>query len=158
MSSSGFLLSLDIDRCACRRVPALIFCGLLLALIGVSLSGLAWPLRSGAAVLVLAGALRELQRAWPGSPRYVTRIRVATDGRFFLASPREPQTLVPVTVTHWWLLPGWAIGLAFVGEDGRRAEALLFRDRLGPDVWRRLRVRLRHGSGQPPAFNRRALT
>lgn len=145
LSSSGFLLSLDIDRPACRRVPALIVCGALLALAAVSLSGLAWQPRALAAALILACGLWELQRAWPGSPRYVNRIQVAPDGRFLLGIAREPQALVPATVVHWWVLPGFAIGLAFVGKDGQRGQAILFRDRLPADVWRRLHVRLRHG-------------
>ena len=152
MSSSGFLLSLDIDRRACRRVPVLIFCGVLLALTAVSLSGLAWQPRALVAALILACGLWELLRAWPGAPRYVTRIQVAPDGRFLLGIAREPPTLepatlLPATLVHWWVLPGLAIGLAFVGKEGQRVQAILFRDGLAPDVWRRLLVRLRHGSG-----------
>jgi len=152
MSSSGFLLSLDIDRRACRRVPALVFCGALLALTAVSLSGLAWQPRALAAALILACGLWELLRAWPGAPRYVTRIKVAPDGQFLVGIAREPPTLmpailVPATLVHWWVLPGLAVGLAFVGKEGQRRQAILFRDRLAPDVWRRLLVRLRHGSG-----------
>jgi hypothetical protein len=152
MSSSSFLLSLDIDRRACRRVPALIFCGVLLALTAVSLSGLAWQPRALVAALILACGLWELLRSWPGAPRYVTRIQVAPDGRFLLGTGREsptllPATPLPATLVHWWVLPGLAIGLAFVGKEGQRGQAILFRDRLAPDVWRRLLVRLRHGSG-----------
>ena len=147
MSSSVFLLSLDIDRCVCRRVPVLVFCCTLLALTAVNLSGLVWQLRALAAALILASGLWELKRAWPGSPGFVTRIQVAPDGRFLLGMAREPLTLVPATLRHYWVLPGIVIGLAFVGRDGRRGQALLFRDRLAPDVWRRLQVRLRHGSG-----------
>ena len=152
MSSSGFLLSLDIDRRACRRVPALVFCGALLALTAVSLSGLAWQPRALAAALILACGLRELLRTWPGAPRSVTRIQVAPDGRFLLGIAREPPTLmpaiwVPAALVHWWVLPGLAVGLAFVGKEGQRRQAILFRDRLAPDVWRRLLVRLRHASG-----------
>jgi hypothetical protein len=43
-------------------------------------------------------------------------------------------------------LPGFAVGLDFIGEGGERGEALLFRDLLPPDVWRRLQVRLQHAS------------
>ena len=147
MSSSGFLLSLDIDRRACRRVPALVFCGALLALTAVSLSGLAWQPRALAAALILACGLWELLRAWPGAPPYVTRIQVAPDGRFLLGIAREPPALLPAALVHWWVLPGLAVGLAFVGKEGQRRHAILFRDRLAPDVWRRLLVRLRHASG-----------
>ena len=145
MSSNGFLHSLDIDRRACRRVPALVVCSLLLALTAVSLSGLPWLPRGLRAGLLLASTLRELHRAWPGSPRGVSHIQIAPDGRFSLACGRGSLVLVPATVLHWWILAGFAMGVAWVGTDGRWSQALLFRDRLAPDVWRRLLVRLRHG-------------
>jgi hypothetical protein len=148
MSSSGFLLSLAIDRRACRRVPALIICGLLLALTAVRASGLPGQSQALVAALILACGLWELLRAWPGAPRYVTRIQVAPDGRFLLGTGREPPALEPATLVHWWILPGFAVGLAFVGKEGQRGQAILFRDRLAPALWRRLLVRLRHGSGQ----------
>jgi hypothetical protein len=35
----------------------------------------------------------------------------------------------------------------FAGDPAGRAEVILFRDRVPPDAWRRLAVRLRHASG-----------
>ena len=147
MSSSGFLLSLDIDRQNCRRVPVLIFFGTCLALAAVNLSDLALQSRALAVVLVLACASWEVRAAWPGCPAFVSRILVTTDGRFFLGIVRSAPSLVPATVAHWWVLPRLATGLVFVGPDGQRWLAVVFRDRLAPDDWRRLQVRLRHGSG-----------
>ena len=144
MSSNGFLLSLDIDRRACRRVPALVIGYTLLALTAVSLSGLALPGRTLAAVLTVACGLWQFGRAWPGSRGHVSRIHVSAEGRFLLGRTGEPHTLTPATVAQWWVLPGLAVGLVFIGEAGQRGEALLFRDLLPPDVWRRLQVRLRH--------------
>jgi hypothetical protein len=146
MSSNGFLLSLDIDRRACLRVPALVIGCTLLALAAISLSGLAVPGRALAAALTLACGLREFGRVWPGSTGYVSRIHVSAEGRFHLGRAGEPDTLASATLVRRWLLPGFAVGLVFIGEGGQRSEALLFRDLLPPDVWRRLQVRLRHAS------------
>ena len=149
MSSSGFLLSLDIDRCACRRVSALVLCGTVLALVAVSLSGLAWQPRTLVATVTLACGLWEFRRAWPGSAGHVSRIQVSAEGQFLLGrAGGEQQALAPATLVHWWLLPGLAVGLAFVGTAGQRGQAILFRDQVPPDVWRRFQVRLRHG-GDP---------
>jgi len=146
MSSNGFLLSLDIDRRACRRIPVLVIGCTLLALSAVSLSGLALPLRSLAGGLTLACGLWEFGRVWPGSTGYVSRIHVSAVGQFLLGRAGEARTPAPVTVAQWWVLSGFAVGLVFIGETGQRGEALLFRDLLPPGVWRRLQVRLRHAN------------
>ena len=153
MSSNGFLLSLDIDRRGSWRVVALAGCVTILALTGVSLSGLPWQPRVLAATLVLACGWWEAWRAAPISPRYVTRIHVSMAGQFFLSRAGLPESLVPATVAQWWAVPGLAIGLVFLGQPGYQAHALVFRDQLPPDVWRRLQVRLRHRSdaGVDPA-------
>ncbi len=146
MSSSGFLLSLDIDRRACRRVSALVFCCAVLSLVAVSLSGLAWQPRTLLATVTLACGLWEFRRAWPGSAGHLGRIQVSAEGQFLLGRAGEPQALAPATLVHWWLFPGLAVGLAFIDTAGQRGQAILFRDQLPPDMWRRLQVRLRHGS------------
>ena len=71
---------------------------------------------------------------------------MAADGRFCLGTAREPQALAAASVVHWWVLPGIAMGLAFLGDGGQRAGVLLFRDLLPSHTWRRLQVALRHGS------------
>ncbi len=153
-SSNGYLRILDIDRSSCRRVPLLILGSVVLAIAGLGLSGLHWRLLAPALCLVLVSGLHELRRAWPGSPRCVTSIRIWPDGRFVVGFGRQPQalgsvslesvTLESVTLAHSWTIPGFALGLAFVCPDRRRCQALLFRDQLPPDVWRRLRLRLRY--------------
>jgi hypothetical protein len=145
MSSNGFLLSLDIDRRACRRVSAVVFSVALLALVTASLSDLACKVRTVIATATLACGLWESWRTWPGSRCYVTRIHLSGAGNFLLGRAGEPQVLAPASLIHWWVLPGFAVGLAFMGRSGQRGQAILFRDQLPPSVWRRLQVRLRHG-------------
>lgn len=152
-SSSGFSPTLVIDHPRCRRVPALITCSILLAVAALGYGGLP-PLQSAfAGLLVLAYGLRELRNASPHAPRYVSRLVVTPDGRFFLGFAREPGRLVPVAVVNSWRLPGIAVGLAFASEPAVRAELILFRDRVPPVAWRHLAVRLRHalraGDGGP---------
>lgn len=144
MSFNGFLLSLDIDRHSCRRVPALVIGSTLLALTAVGLSGLAMPGRTLAAALTVTCGLWQFRRTWPGSRGHVSRIHVSAEGQFLLGRTGEPCRLASATVAQWWVMPGLAVGLVFIGEAGQRGEALLFRDLLPPDVWRRLQVRLRH--------------
>ncbi|MBL8201948.1 MAG: hypothetical protein JNK40_13360 [Chromatiales bacterium] len=144
MSSSGFSPSLAIDRPGCHRVQALILCTSLLALGALGYGGLPGPLQVLAAVLVVGSGLREFRRASPRSPYYVARILVTADGRFLLGLGRDPATLQPAVVVNYWNLPGVAMGLAFAGGEAQRTEVILFRDRVPPDAWRRLTVRLRH--------------
>lgn len=146
MSSNGFLLSLDIDRRGCWRVVVLGGCVTLLALIGVSLGFPAGQHRVLAVLLVLAGGLWEVWRAWPGCQGYAARIHLSVAGQFSLGRAGEPEALVTAALARWWAVPGLVIGLGFVCQSGRPAQALLFRDQVPPDVWRRLQVRLRHGS------------
>lgn len=145
MSSSGFSPSLVIDRPGCRRVQATILCSMLLALAALGYGGLPASLQALAALLVLAGGLVELRRASPRASRYVTRIVVTADGRFLLGLASDPATLLPGAVENCWALPGIAVGLAFSCGAGR-VDAILFRDRIPPDAWRRLAVRLRHAA------------
>ena len=147
-SSNGYLRILDIDRSSCRRVPLLIFCSFSLAVVGLGLSGLDWRLLAPALLLVLILGLHELRSAWPGSARFVTSIRLWPDGRFVVGLGQAPQALLSVTLAHSWTIPGFALGLAFVCQDRRRYQALLFRDQLPPEVWRRLHLRLRYPGGQ----------
>ena len=144
-SSNGYSRILDIDRSACRRVPLLVFCNIILAVVGLCLSGLDWWLLAPALLLVLCLGLHALLSAWPGSAQCVTSIRIWPDGQFAVGLGPAPQTLESVTLTHSWTIPGFALGLAFIGEDRGRSQALLFRDRLPSQVWRLLRVRLRYG-------------
>lgn len=144
MSSSGFSPSLVIDHHRCHRVQALIACSIVLALAAVGSGGLpAWP-RALGLLLVVACGFRELYRASPRAPGYVSRIVVTGEGRFLLAFARDPGSLVPVAVVNSWRVPGVAVGLAFAGDRTDRAEVILFRDRVPPDAWRRLAVSLRH--------------
>lgn len=146
MSSSGFSPSLVIDRPGCRRVQALILCSMLLAAAALADGGLAgWP-QAVALLLVGGGGLCGLRRASPRAPRYVARILVTVDGHFLLGLAGNPGALVPASVVRHWSLPGIAVGLAFAGDQALRAEAILFRDRVPPDTWRRLAVRLRHAA------------
>jgi len=146
-SSSGFSRTLVIDHTRCRRVPALIACSILLALAALGFGGLP-PLESAfTGLLILAYGLRELRNASPRAPRYVSRLEVAPDGRYFLVFAGEPGKLVPVVVVSTWTLPGIAVGLAFAGKPAGRAELIVFRDRVPPDAWRHLAVRLRHALG-----------
>ena len=147
-SSNGFLRILDIDRSSCRRLPPLIFCSLSFAVVGLGLSGLEWWLLAPGFSLVLIIGLHELRCAWPGSAGFVTSIRVWPDGRFAVGLGRSPQAILSVTLVHSWTIPGFAVGLAMVSQDRRRCQALLFRDQLPPEVWRRLRLRLRYPGGQ----------
>ena len=144
MSSSGFSPSLVIDRHRCRRVQALIACSIVLALAAVGYGGLPPGPQALLAVLVVASGFRELYRASPRAPGYVSRIVVTGDGHFLLGFARDPGSLVPVAVVNSWRLPGVAVGLAFAGDRTDRAEVILFRDRVPPDAWRRLGVSLRH--------------
>jgi len=124
-----------------------------LALVALGHGGLPpWP-RALAALFVVGYGLRELQRASPRAPGYVSRIVVRGDGCFLLGFTRDPGSPVPVVMAHHWRLPGIAVGLAFSGDPAGRAEVILFRDRVAPDAWRRLAVRLRHapGPGSAPA-------
>ena len=143
-SFNGYLRILDIDRSSCRRVPLLIFGSVSLAVVGLGLSGLDWRLLAPALFLALVSGLHELRSAWPGSARFVTSIRIWPDGRFGVGLGRAPQALLSVTLAHSWTIPGCALGLAFVGQDGLRYQALLFRDQMPSDLWRLLRVRLRN--------------
>ncbi len=144
LSSSGFSRSLVIDRPRCRRVQGLIACSITLALVALGQGGLPpWP-SAFAAVLVAGYGLRELRRASPRAAGYVSRIVVTGDGHFLLAFGRDPRSLIPVTIVNFWQLPGVAVGLAFAGDPAQRAELILFRDRVSPDAWRHLAVRLRH--------------
>jgi hypothetical protein len=151
-SSSGYSRILDIDRSSCRRVPMLIFCSVILAVVGLGLSGLEWRWLAPALLLVLVTGLRELLSAWPGSARCVTSIRIWPDGQFAVGLGKAPQTLESVTLIHSWAIPGFALGLAFVGQDRHRYQALLFRDQLPCQVWRRLCVRLRYAGVQGQGF------
>jgi hypothetical protein len=146
-SFNGYLRILDIDRSSCRRVPLLICGSASLAAAGLGLSGLHWHLLAPALFLVLIIGLQELRSAWPGSARFVTSIRIWPDGRFVVRLGRAPQALLAVTLTHSWTIPGFALGLAFAGEDGLRCHAFLFRDQMPSDLWRLLRVRLRYAGG-----------
>lgn len=144
MSSSGFSPSLVIDRPGCRRVQGLILCSMLLALAALGYGGLPAGLQALAAVFIAAGGAFELRRASPHAPRCIRRIVVTTDGRFLLGLARDPATLVPAAVENCWALRGIAVGLAFSCGGAERVDAILFRDRVPPDAWRRLAVRLRH--------------
>jgi hypothetical protein len=104
-----------------------------------------WP-RALAVLFVLGYGIRELQRASPRAPSYVSRMVVTADGCFLLGLARDPGNPVPAAMAHSWRLPGIAVGLAFAGDRTGRAEVILFRDRVPPDAWRRLAVRLRHAS------------
>lgn len=146
-SSNGYLRILDIDRSSCRRVPLLIFCSVSLAVAGLALSGLDWRLLASGLLLVLIIGLHELRSAWPRSARFVTSIRIWPDGRFVVGVGQAPQSPLSVTLVHSWTIPGVALGLAFVGQDRRRWQALLFRDQMPSQVWRLLRVRLRYAGG-----------
>ena len=146
MSSNGFLLSLDIDRRRCWRVAGLVGCVTFLALMGGTLGFPAGQPRVLAALLVLGGGLWEAGRAWPGCQGYVARIHLSLAGQFSLGRVGGAEALELATVTQWWLLPKLAIGLGFTCQSGQQAQAIVFRDELSPDVWRRLQVRLRHGS------------
>ena len=121
---------------------------MLLALAALGYAGLPGHLQAVAVSLVLGGGLLELRAASPRSPRYVARLRVTAEGRFLLGLARDPDCLVPMAVVSCWTLPGIAVGLAFTGADATRANAILFRDRVPADAWRRLAVRLRHGHGE----------
>lgn len=146
-SSSGFSQILEIDRSSCRWVPVLIFSSTILAAVALCLSGLPWRLLAPALMVVLITGWYELRSAWPGSARCVTSIRIWPDGQFAVGLGPAPQTLDSVTLIHSWTLPGVAVGLAFLSQDRRRSQALLFRDQLPSQVWRLLRVRLRYGGG-----------
>lgn len=144
MSSSAFSPSLVIDRPWCRRAQALILCSVLLALAGIGSGGVTgWP-QAIAVLLVAAGGAFELRRASPHAPRFVTRIVVMADGRFLLGLARDPASLAPAVVQNRWVLRGMVVGLAFSCGEGERVDLILFRDRVPPDSWRRLAVRLRH--------------
>ncbi len=146
MSSSAFSPSLVIDRPGCRRAQALVLCSVLLALAGIGSGGVTgWP-QAIAMLLVAAGGVFELRRASPRSPRFVTRIVVTADGGFLLGRARDPDpaSLAPAVLRNCWLLRGVAVGLAFSDGAGERVDLILFRDRVPPDSWRRLAVRLRH--------------
>lgn len=121
---------------------------MLLALAALGYAGLPGHLQAVAASLVIGGGLLELRAASPRSPGYVARLRVTADGGFLLGLARDPDCLVPMAVVSCWTLPGIAVGLAFAGADGTRANAILFHDRVPADAWRRLAVRLRHGHGE----------
>ncbi len=146
MSFNGFLLNLDIDRRGCWRVAALVGCVTFLALMGVSLGFPAGQPRVLAALLVLGGGLWEAGRAWPGCHGYVARIHLSVAGQFSVGRAGGAEALELATVAQWWLLPRFAIGLGFACQSGQQARAIVFCDELSPDVWRRLQVRLRHGS------------
>ena len=146
-SSSGYSRILDIDRSACRRVPVLVFCSIILAVVGLCLSGLDWWLLAPGLLFVATTGCYEWLAAWPGSARCVTSIRVWPDGQFAVGLGPAPHTLESVTLTRSWTIPGFALGLAFVGHDRRRSQSILFRDQLPSQVWRLLRVRLRYGRG-----------
>jgi hypothetical protein len=147
MSSSGFSSSLVIDRPGCRRTQGLILCSMLLALAALGYGGLPAALQAVAMAFVAAGGAFELRRVSPHAPRCVTRIVVTTDGHFLLGLAGDPATLVPAAVENCWALRGIAVGLAFSCGGAGRVDALLFRDRVSPDAWRRLAVRLRHAVG-----------
>ncbi len=147
-SSNGFLRILDIDRSSCRRLPLLIFCSFSLAVLGLGLSGLDWWLLAPGFSLVLFIGLHELRSAWPGSAGFVTSLRVWPDGRFAVGLGPAPQALLPVSLVHSWTIPGFAVGLALLSQNRHRCQALLFRDQLPPEVWRRLHLRLRYPGGQ----------
>ena len=125
----------------------LVFCSIMLSVVGLCLSGLEWWLLAPALLLVLGTGLHELLSAWPGAARCVTSIRIWPDGQFVVGLGPAPQTLESVTLTHAWTIPGFALGLAFIDQNRRRSQALLFRDQLPSQVWRLLRVRLRYGRG-----------
>ncbi len=119
----------------------------MLALVALGYGGLPPLPRAFATMLVGFYGYLELRRAGPRAPRYVSRIVVTGDGCFQLGFAREPGNLVPVTVVSFWRLPAIAVGLAFAGGPTQHAQVILFRDRLPPDTWRHLAVRLRHASG-----------
>jgi hypothetical protein len=117
---------------------------MLLSLAALGYGGLPGWLLALAVLLVAGGGALELRRASPRAPRCVTRIVVTADGRFLLGLARDPAALVPAAVEHCWGLCGVAVGLVFSCAGTGRVDAILFRDRIPPDTWRRLAVRLRH--------------
>lgn len=149
MSSSGFSLSPDIERPGCHRVQGLIACGMFLALAALAGGGLPGPWAAVVAALIVGAGYCHLKRASPRHPAYVVRIRVRGDGGFQIAVAGNPDVLVPAGVKRHWMLPGVAVGLVFAGEQAGDRQALLFRDRVPPDSWRRLAVCLRLGGGRP---------
>ncbi|MEO8445586.1 MAG: hypothetical protein ABI567_11330 [Gammaproteobacteria bacterium] len=143
-SSNGFLPTLAIDRRHCWRLPALITGCTLLALTAILLGSHQQLVRLFGVLLVLGYGARELQRASPRSRRYINCIEVTGQGTFLLSAAGATTPVACARAESHWLLPG-AAGISFRDAAGRRAgQVVLFRDRHGPDEWRRLLVRLRH--------------
>ena len=146
LSSSACLPSLVIDRRGCQRLRIILACLILLSLAGVGYAGLPLHWQAAAGLLVVCAGLSELRHASPHSPHFVGRIALAPGGPCLVWLGAAADAPVPVAVTRFWFLPGIAAGLAFEAADRRRFTAILFRDRVPPDSWRRLAVLLRHPS------------
>jgi hypothetical protein len=133
------------DQRRTRRVQVFICCGVLLALAAIALSSLSGPLQTLATFLMLVNGGQQLYRAWPGSRGYLCQLQVTSEGRLLCGFAPEPEVLLPGSVRHWWTVCDRVAGLVVDREHGRSSRAILFRDLLPPDQWRRLNLCLRLG-------------
>jgi hypothetical protein len=70
---------------------------------------------------------------------------VTGDGELLCGFRPDPGILVTATVSHWWEVGDRVMGLVVECHGKRCARAMLFRDLVAPDQWRRLNVWLRFG-------------
>jgi len=148
-SSRAFLPSPVIEVAGSCRIRLGICCGIGLALAAISLATLSWPLRVLVICLVLLNGLWELWCVWPGVNGALRRLRVTDDGRLMCGFAPDTGVLVAATVRHWWTVGDRVTGLVVERHGKRCSRAILFRDLLAPDQWRRLNVCLRFTRAHP---------
>lgn len=145
MCSNGFLLTLDIERSACRRTACLILCLALAALVAVARCDLPPGVALATACVTVAAGIGEVRRQWPASPHFVVRVLLAPETATLVTGRRGRPVITPTVLVGSWVLGDRVAGLAFRAPDGGRHAVIVFRDRLPAPLWRRLRVRLRYG-------------